>query len=138
MSFDWPDYLEIAQELARLAKNAPPKLQEARYRASISRAYYAVFCKACDHLRNHDSKEELQDLNEEQQYTHQYVRKTFQTSKDLKCKQIGFALYRMGQCRIIADYKLDTTELGDLPDKSRLVLIWAEQTLNNLNRLQKK
>ena len=47
MSFDWSEYLKLAQELAGQTGN--PASQEARLRAAVSRAYYAVFCisRAC-------------------------------------------------------------------------------------------
>lgn len=42
MSFDWREYLELARELAGMeVKSYSP---EARYRSSVSRAYYAAFC----------------------------------------------------------------------------------------------
>jgi hypothetical protein len=42
MHFNWLYYLEVAQELTDQAKDALPELQEAKCRAAISRAYYAV------------------------------------------------------------------------------------------------
>jgi hypothetical protein len=54
MSFDWSQYVDVAKELYEQAKTAPQPLQEAKFRASISRAYYAVFGKARDQLRRRD------------------------------------------------------------------------------------
>ncbi len=50
MSFNWDDYLFLAQELATHPSNFPN--QEARLRSAISRAYYSAFCKARDFLRD--------------------------------------------------------------------------------------
>jgi len=49
MSFDWADYLTLAQELADQA--ASSQSTEAKLRSAISRAYYAAFCKESNHLR---------------------------------------------------------------------------------------
>ncbi len=48
MSFNWSEYLNLAQELA--GRSTEPPNQEARLRSSISRAYYAAFCKARNYL----------------------------------------------------------------------------------------
>ncbi len=51
MSFDWSEYLNLAQELA--GKATTPASQEAKLRA-ISRAYYAAFVQARNFLRDRD------------------------------------------------------------------------------------
>lgn len=61
MSFDWSEYVDIAQELAIQAKSNSPH-QEAKQRASMSRAYYAVFGKARDHLGRYDKIREPNPL----------------------------------------------------------------------------
>jgi len=42
MSFDWKDYIKLAEKL----QNEPDKnsIEEAHYRSIISRSYYGVFC----------------------------------------------------------------------------------------------
>jgi hypothetical protein len=52
MSFAWQAYLTVAEALIR-ARNtfAPP---EARYRAAISRAYYAAYGAARNHARDYE------------------------------------------------------------------------------------
>jgi hypothetical protein len=49
MNFDWSQYLTLAQELAGYSVTAHT---EAKLRSSVSRAYYAAFCKARDYVRN--------------------------------------------------------------------------------------
>ena len=44
MSFDWSEYLNLAQELAGQATG--PSSQEAKLRSAVSRAYYAAFYAA--------------------------------------------------------------------------------------------
>ncbi len=46
MSFDWSEYLTLAQELvAALPETATPQAKEAKLRCATSRAYYAVWCR---------------------------------------------------------------------------------------------
>ncbi len=54
MSFDWPDYIEVANTLKGFGlSNTYPTFTEALYRAAISRAYYAAFKKAEEFLNTH-------------------------------------------------------------------------------------
>ncbi len=70
MSFDWSEYLKLAQELAGPSTlHATP---EARQRAAIRRAYYAAFCKCRNYLR--DEKEHRVPLGGR---AHQFVRDEF-------------------------------------------------------------
>jgi len=50
MTFDWSEYLKLAQELA--GQTVSPANEEAKLRSSVSRAYYAAFCKARNYLRD--------------------------------------------------------------------------------------
>lgn len=50
MSFDWADYLRLAQFLQ--SQSAPDVNQEAIYRCAVSRAYYAAFCHARNYARD--------------------------------------------------------------------------------------
>ena len=50
MSFEWADYLAVAQELAGQPMPNPPS-REAKLRSANSRAYYAAFWVALIHLR---------------------------------------------------------------------------------------
>jgi uncharacterized protein (UPF0332 family) len=50
MMFDWSDYLDLANELA--GDIASQTTEEAKLRSSVSRAYYAAFCKARNYLRS--------------------------------------------------------------------------------------
>jgi uncharacterized protein (UPF0332 family) len=44
MTFDWREYLTLAENLYTNSHNFPN--QEACFRVAISRAYYAAFCTA--------------------------------------------------------------------------------------------
>jgi len=140
MSFDWSQYLDIARELAEQAKSASPPLQEARLRASISRAYYAVFGKARFHLRRSDRIPEpnpLVDSNGEHMSIHQYVKEVFKNSSDQNRAEIGLTLERMLTNRNIADYYLDHPTLQNLPFVAQATLKWAREALAALNSLQR-
>lgn len=54
MSFEWSEYLTLAQELVLQSKNS--SISEAWLRSAISRAYYAAFRGARNHLRDKESK----------------------------------------------------------------------------------
>ena len=52
MSFLWRDYLTVAAALIQARNTFAPA--EGRYRAAISRAYYAVYGAARNHARDHE------------------------------------------------------------------------------------
>ena len=53
MSFDWADYLKVADDLKNIGSRGSITYSEAYYRAAISRAYYAAFKIAQQFLDNH-------------------------------------------------------------------------------------
>jgi len=110
MSFDWSEYLGLAKELAGQAVS--PASQEAKLRAAISRAYYAAFCKARNHLR--DNEGHVIPLGGE---AHAYIRDQFKNSPDQLRSQIGHNLDRLRRHRNRVDY--DDTVTGLLPMTSR-------------------
>ena len=48
MSFDWHQYLDLAQELA--GQQQKPSTEDARLRSAASRAYYGAYCAARNKL----------------------------------------------------------------------------------------
>jgi len=104
MSFDWSEYLNLAQELAGQA--TMPATQEAKLRSAISRAYYAAFCKARNHLRD---KERLAIPSGGK--AHLYVRDQFKNSLDSSRKRIGHNLDRLRIDRNKVDYDDSVTGL---------------------------
>lgn len=50
MSFDWSDFLKLAESLARAERASV--LEEAALRSAVSRAYYAAFCASRNHARD--------------------------------------------------------------------------------------
>ena len=76
MSFDWSQYLNVAKELTGHG-TTPPANQEAKLRAAISRAYYAAFIKARNHLRDKEGH-----LIPTTGVAHRYVSDQFDLSPD--------------------------------------------------------
>lgn len=137
MSFDWSQYFDVSQELAKQARNALGPLHEARLRSSISRSYYAVFGKARIYLRKHDHIPEiLIASNGARINIHQFVREQFQNRADPDYQEIGEALDRLSQYRNIADYDLNNPALNNLPFTTQAVLRWAKEALAKLHQLQ--
>ena len=97
MTFDWSEYLELAQELAGDGAGSPN--EGAKLRSSVSRAYYAAFCKARNHLRDIDGYQISQHVN-----VHKHVRDQFKDSSDKSRKKIGTDLDRLRKRRNKADY----------------------------------
>ena len=105
MSFDWSEYLNLAQELA--GQTVSPAGQEARLRAAVSRAYYAVFCKSRNYLRDEGRQVPSRDV-------HRYVRDEFKRSADRLRKQIGYDLDRLRSDRNKADYNDNVVNLDKM------------------------
>lgn len=97
MTFDWSEYLELAQELA--GERASLASEEAKLRSSVSRAYYAAFCKARNHLRDIEGQPIPKGGK-----AHAYVRDQFKDSTDRSRKKIGNNLDRLRLRRNKADY----------------------------------
>jgi uncharacterized protein (UPF0332 family) len=152
MSFDWSDYLFVAQELASqtttstktrnkikvillnginraFRKAKRHSLDEARLRCAISRAYYGAFRKARNHLRDKDghTPSALERGN-----THQIVINLFDQSSDMDRQMIGQFLRDLRSARNKADYD-DTVH--NLPGLTMTVLLQSEQVIDLLKTL---
>ena|SRR5438128_6604811 len=97
MSFDWSDYLDLARELYK--QGAVHSSKEAELRSAISRAYYAAFCNARNHLVTKGHK-----LSEGPE-AHTEVQDKFTASSDRRRKEIGENLKRLRTLRNRADYR---------------------------------
>jgi uncharacterized protein (UPF0332 family) len=97
MSFDWSEYLKVAKELAGTA--TAPANQEAKLRAAISRAYYAAFIKARNHLREKE-RHSIPTTGD----AHKYVSDLFDLSPDPMRQSIAEKLARLRTYRKQADY----------------------------------
>lgn len=105
MNFDWSEYLKLAQELA--GQVIKPASKEAKLRSSISRAYYAAFCKARNYLRD---AERLSIPSGPEAHTD--VRDTFLNSPNKSRRKIGESLKRLRTRRNKVDYEDSVTGLS--------------------------
>ncbi len=124
MSFAWLDYFTLAQELVGQA--VTPAGQEARLRSAVSRAYYAAFCQARNHLRDKENCSLPSDAQ-----VHTFVRDQFKDSLDPIRSQIGHDLNRLRIDRNKVDYDdlvpgLGKMTIGDMALAQRVLLRLSE------------
>jgi hypothetical protein len=127
MSFDWAEYPSIAEELCAIPVSGPPVGTEAQQRAGISRAYYAAFILARNHLRDNEGIHIPQQLN-----AHRFVADRYRFDPDPVRSAIGSELRRLRAARNRCDY--DDIVLH-LPVLARLSLASAVQIIADLARL---
>ena len=124
MNFDWSDYLKLAKELVPRPIDAAT--QEAKLRCAISRAYYANYCKARNHLR--DKEGQIIPTRD----AHRYVIDIFLNSTERKRKDLGKDLNRLRVDRIKADYY---DEFNGIASQTDVVLLLADKVISNLDSL---
>jgi len=125
MSFEWNHYLDLAYDLTT-SENANIN-QEAAQRCAISRAYYAVFCKSRNYLRDIDN-----DINLNSSSVHFLVSQKFEQSKDTTRKRIGVNLSRLRKLRNKADYQ---DNFSNLENNTNIALKTADLIFSDLNDL---
>jgi len=125
MKFDWSEFLDLAQALAK--QTVAPSWQEAALRSAVSRAYYAAFCKARNHLRDREGHRIPATGR-----AHQYVRDKFKKSPDKTRKRIGSDLDRLRSDRNRVDY--DDVVLA-LDAMTNIDLVLAGRVISILGKL---
>jgi len=128
MSFDWSEYLYLAQENADIRPDKSYSV-EAKLRVAISRAYYAAFCQARNYLIDNSSFVALSD-----QETHWDIIYKFLHSSDGSRRRIGLELSRLRNSRNQADYD-DVYPNLSLATAQALVNA-AQQVIIRLSRLK--
>ncbi len=128
MSFPWSDYLTLAEALIRARTSFAPA--EARYRAAMSRAYYAAYGAARQHARAYEG------------YTpdptgrdHRLLVTHYQHGPRPIQHQIGRTLQRLMDNRLQADYDEDIpADVRQLAlasvQEARQVFGWLQQLLS--------
>lgn len=124
MSFNWSEYLGLAQQLAGKAQISAT--QESRLRSAISRAYYAAFILARNYLRDEES------ISIPRQEGHKYVIDQFNNDADPTRRGIGESLKRLRYNRNKADY--DDT-FPNLPTITKRMLKLANKTISDIQSL---
>jgi hypothetical protein len=124
VSFDWSDYLKLANELApRPISAATP---EAKLRCALSRAYYSNYCKARNHLR--DNEGHVIPARD----AHRYVIDALLNSTERKRRDLGKDLNRLRVDRIKADYY---DEFNGVASQTEVALLLAEKVNSSLDNL---
>jgi uncharacterized protein (UPF0332 family) len=119
MPFDWKQYLSFADELSK-------RSEEAALRSAVSRAYYAAFCTARNHLRG--KGEQIPDSEQ----THKVVWESFQ-----RRGKTYAAVYQNGvrlrSRRRQADYEDEIKDLSNLVTEAlrdaKNVLHWLDKAI---------
>ena len=102
MAFDWSQYLLLAEALAEQKDN------EAALRSAVSRAYYAAFCLAREHLLNTHIL--YRSRPRRPRLSHRTVWLTYQRDIDLR---IGMDGNRLRELRNLVDYEDAVPELDN-------------------------
>ncbi len=126
MSFNWSEYLILAQELT--SQSTASSIQEAHLRSAISRAYYASFCEARNLLSNKDGYQTPFGVN-----VHLDVADKFEKSIDVTRQNVGSLLHHMRSIRNIVDYR--DIFFGDHLGRTKAILTEAEEVIRLLGTL---
>ncbi|MCY7274762.1 MAG: HEPN domain-containing protein [Phormidesmis sp. CAN_BIN44] len=126
MSFDWGQYLTLAEELSR--KSTTPANLEARQRTAISRAYYAAFVSARNYLRDY-KKLPIPQTGE----AHRDVAQQFRLNAETSNRTIADNLRRLRLYRNQADY---TDKFPGLTATTEIVLELSEEVISILESLR--
>lgn len=130
VSFCWKCYLDLAEKLAE------PETDEARLRASISRAYYAAFCNARNYMLNKDSND-FPLRQDHHLYLVKYYKGELDESKsDVEGirKKLGKDLDVMRHFRGDVDYKDDVSKLGNLEAAAKDVIKRSKRVISDIER----
>jgi uncharacterized protein (UPF0332 family) len=125
MTFQWADYLSLATALLTQQNTFAP--EEARCRASISRAYYAVFCAA----RNYAAVQEGLSLTQSGT-DHQAVWQHFQNGPSRTHRQLSELLERLRIRRNRADYD---DVFPNVLKEAQFTILYARQAFHVLETL---
>ncbi len=129
--FDWCQYLVLARELNGEDKIAD---KEAKLRSSISRAYYAAFCKARNYLINVEHDPVVTDC--ERRYDcniHSRVINAFKNDYDGSRQQIGKDLFDLRTDRNKADYE---NKIRNLEGLAKISADSAEEIISQIDSFE--
>jgi uncharacterized protein (UPF0332 family) len=122
MSFNWSRYLSLAQQLYSNSNG-----DEAFLRSAISRAYYAAFVTARNHLRDKDRIRNIPVID-----AHNFVITQFELSQNPLRNRIGVKLRNLRKWRNFADYE---DRMFQLNYRTRTAITSAQEVLNDLQSL---
>lgn len=131
MNFEWSAYLNLAEQLLNSASNPIINQadREAMLRTAISRAYYAAFVSARNHLRENYGDKFVPASGD----AHSYVANQFRNSPNQWSKKIGWKLHFLRKYRNMADYD---NVFQNLLLNATTSILEAKRSLNILDRLK--
>jgi hypothetical protein len=127
MPFQWVDYLALAETL--LTHRTTFAQEEACCRASISRAYYAVFCAARNYARDHEGLRLTRTGVD-----HQTVQRHFQQQPSRAHQELQVLLDRLRTRRNAADY---TDTLPNTVAQAQGAIQYARRAFQALDALHR-
>jgi uncharacterized protein (UPF0332 family) len=131
-AFDWSAYLDLAKTctthciLSDSQNNTA--LEEAKLRSSTSRAYYSIFLRSRNYVRD-----SLNTDLPKNGTVHRRVFTTLRGSNSRDQKNLSELLHRLRRFRNQADYD---DRIQNLPSAQKAALIWAETAHELLNNLE--
>jgi len=132
VEFNWKKYLDLADELAT------SNTDEAKIRASISRAYYAAFCNARNYMIEKDHNKFPPDEKEHHKYLVKYFKGELEESKtdnlDGTRDRIGRDLNSMRHDRKRVDYDNYICELEKLNGRASDVITRSRRVITKIER----
>lgn len=127
MGFTWNEYIAVAKNLLSSAGTTPHA--EANIRAAVSRAYYAAFCNARNHLRDKEKGHAQKELRR-----HEYVIGKYEYDiGNIARRDIGRDLRRLKNRREEADY--EDTLSKDFQKNAQVQIIMAQDVIKRLINL---
>ena len=112
MSFNWKDYVDLAEELLK-------REDEASHRSAVSRAYYGVFCIA---------RNRLSMTYDKSRSVHWQVIKRLRESNNPKHKKLAKILSDLKRARERADYEEDSFKRED----AKIMVLLSKKALSLL------
>ena len=125
MAFNWGQFLALAEGWYG---SPPSELEEAAYRAIISRAYYAAFKSASDVAIQHSDYRAV-GTNE-----HENIRTYFYESPEMRRGRIGKNLNQLRIMRNDADYK-NPYPNPNIHKEAQLAIYYAREVLDLLKEI---
>lgn len=128
VSFDWCDYLKLAKYF--IENSLDINLDEAMMRTAISRAYYASFCTAREHILISENIN-IRENAEAHKQVQLFFKKDSTNKEHMK---IGINLERLRLNRNIADYN---NKIMDVKRVAKMSIIFSDKIINLLKETKK-
>jgi uncharacterized protein (UPF0332 family) len=131
VTFCWKHYLELAEDLAKY------QTDEARLRASISRAYYAAFCNARNYMLNKDNNDFPRKYDHHRYLVDYYKGELVESKSDVEGirRKIGKDLDVMRGFRGNVDYDDEVkSKIKNLEKTTEDVLKRSKRVISDIER----